>query len=121
MDDAIAVYESLCRPTSAADLERVTKRLRTHVDAVEEAALSRPELNLELAELLVAGLRALAADGAGVGAEQRAQVRGAIDYFLLTADADDDLTAPRGLEDDARVFNHVCRAIDRDDLVISMK
>jgi hypothetical protein len=92
--------------------------LDTHLDAVEEAGLSDHRLDVALAQNLVAALRSLISAAADLDADQRALLRGAVEYFLLTQDADNDLTSVDGLKDDARVINHVCTELGRDDLQV---
>lgn len=119
--EAISVFQTLCKPTTGPELQRLSGRLRTHLDAFEEAALSNSDLDMGFATRLVDALDALVQEHPRLTPDQRAQVRGAVDYFLLTADADHDFELAQGLIDDARVLNHVCRELDRSDLVMQLE
>jgi hypothetical protein len=116
---AIDDFETLCVPTSAVDLVRLVRRVGTHVDRIAEAALVEPNVAVALSLELATGLRALAGKGSELSPEQRRVAGGAIAYFLLTDDADNDVSSAIGLDDDLEVFNEACRRVGRDDLVIT--
>lgn len=104
--DPLQAFAELCRPTSAADLDRLRRRIDRHVDAID----------VELAHKLADALITLADDAAALDADGRALLGGALEYFLLSSDADNDLRSPGGLRDDAEVVAHVCRVLGRPDL-----
>jgi hypothetical protein len=115
---AIDDFERMCEPISVEDLNRLARRAATHVDLIAEAALEASELPVVLAERLAEGLEALARSAGQVTPDQRALIRGALEYFLLTGDANDDLSGSHGLDDDRDVFNEVCDRLGRPQLKI---
>lgn len=120
MERALEEFEALRQPVTLAELERLNRRLATHVDAVAEAALSEPDLPVGVARQLAAALGTLI-EGAGTfDPQQRGIVFAAARYFILTGDADNDLTSPHGLVDDVHVFNEACRLLGCDELKITL-
>lgn len=113
---AIDDFEEMCRAISVDDLDRLSRRAVTHVDLIAEAALNATDLPVDLAERLANGLASLTRSAAQLDAQQRAWVGGALSYFLLTGDANDDLSGAHGLDDDLAVFNEVCDRLGRADL-----
>lgn len=113
LNRALEEFERLRQPIGAEQLQRLGRRLGTHVEAVAEAALREPELPVGLAARLADGLSALVAEATTLDASDRAIVHGALRYFLLTGDADNDLASTHGLGDDLQVFNEACRLLGR--------
>lgn len=116
---AIDDFERLCLPATLQELTRMKLRLATHVDVVAEAALAEPVLAVALARKLANGLAALVEHADAMTSVERSWVRGAIGYFLLTGDVNNDLAGPSGLDDDQEVFNEVCRRLGRVELMIA--
>jgi hypothetical protein len=106
-------------PTTVEQLQRLRARISTHVDLIDEQRYDNEFLDAELARDIASSLLAMVDAASHLGADERALVRGAVDYFVLTLDADNDVTSPFGLEDDARVVNHVCERIGRPDLAVT--
>lgn len=106
----------MCTTASVDALNRLARRAATHVDLIAEAALDAADLPVPLAGQLADGLVALAHSAADLDAKQRAWVGGALAYFLLTGDANNDLGGAHGLDDDLTVFNEVCDRLGRTDL-----
>ena len=52
--------------------------------------------------------------------ESRSQVRGAVEYFLLTDDADGDMDDALGFDDDARVLNTVLDRIGHPEFAVNL-
>lgn len=119
LEQALKDFERLRTAISVSDLERLARRMSTHVDAVAEAALVQPELPVDLAMRLASALAELVDAAATMDREQRAIVHAAVRYFILTGDADNDLTSPHGLADDVHVFNEASRLLEREDLQIT--
>jgi len=118
--DEIEVFESLQRTTDITDFPRLIRRVSTHVDRIDEAQLDNASINAKLAVSIAGTLTTLMESARTLDASGRSTLRGAVEYFLLTGDADDDVSSPVGLEDDARVVNHACELLGRPDLVISI-
>jgi hypothetical protein len=116
--EELAVFSNLLRPTSRDDIRLLRGRVVLHLDALEEQSFSFETLDIDLARRLSGGLCQLIDGAASFDAEERSLLRGAVEYFLLSSDADHDVTSPVGLLDDNRVFNSACRALGRADLEI---
>jgi len=111
-------FGSLCRPTSMQDLERLSRKIATHLDLIEEAEFDNALVDANLAHRLADALTMLVRDASSLDADGRASLRGALEYFLLTNDGEDDVISPTGLQDDARVVNHVCALLGRSELAV---
>lgn len=112
-------FLSLCIETSSADLAELSSVVELHLEQVKDLADHRTDV--DTAEKIAAALNALLADVSGYAADQRALVRGAVEYFLLTDDADGDIEDVLGFDDDARVVNSVLEALNRGDLRITFE
>jgi len=111
-------FRRLCLDTQPDELAQLGETVELHVAQVKANAL--PATDCEMAELLADRLCQLVADGDSLAPIERALARGAVEYFLLTSDADDDLSDALGFDDDVRVFNSVARRLDRPQLVIQL-
>ena len=103
----LADLERLREPTSLDDFARLRRRMNTHMEALEEQHYDFDHLDIELASQIADALTLLVEAAASLDHDQRSLLRGAVEYFLLTTDKDNDVTSPFGLRDDARVLNHV--------------
>jgi hypothetical protein len=112
--------ERLRQPTPADDFVRLSRRLSTHLTALEEQQFEHESLDIDLARLVTDRLTRLAGEAAELTPEQRGWLRGAIDYFLITTDIENDVLSPEGLVDDARVLNHALERIGRTDLLVDV-
>jgi hypothetical protein len=112
--------DKLRKPTSADDLRRQVGRLKTHLEVLEETSFDVDFVELDLANRIVTQLTKAIDESATFDASQRTTLGAAIAYFILSADADHDLTSPRGLHDDARVANAAFALLGRPDLAIDV-
>lgn len=118
--DEFAIFQGLLKPARLDDLHRLRGRVAVHLDSLEEQSFSHEFLDLELARTLARGLTVLIDGASAFDAEERSLVRAAVEYFVLSLDAENDVTSPIGLEDDVRVFNAACRALGRAALEIPL-
>ena len=104
-----------------------TSELRAQIEAclnkVRRAAKTDDLVDVDLVKGLAASCNNLLdevdAGGEGEEAERfRRLTQMACRYFVLEEDTDGDLDSLLGFDDDASVFNAVCRALDRDDLKV---
>lgn len=118
--DEQSKFRRLCLPTTSVELAELNDVVQMHLHHVEENA--KPSTDIESAQRIATALQALLdpATGEGFTADERALVRGAVEYFLLNDDADDDLTDALGFDDDARVLNSVLRRIERPDYIVNL-
>jgi hypothetical protein len=79
---------------------------------------NRLAVDVAFAERIAAALRRVVRDTAQSSAADRARVRAAVHYFVLSRDALDD-RRPRGTQDDVRVVNEILLELGRPDLLIS--
>ncbi len=98
-------FRRLCLETSAEELAQLGEVVTLHLDQLREAAT--PVADLDAANRIGAALASLLDGGHSFDGEQRALIRGAVEYFLLADDASDDLGDALGFDDDARVVNSV--------------
>jgi hypothetical protein len=112
--------EKLRKPASVDDLHRQRGRLQTHLDVMEERSFEFEHVALELAHTIAAHLSTMVDESGSLSAEQRATLRAAIEYFVISADAEHDLASPIGLEDDAIVANAAFEMLGRPDLVVQI-
>ena len=109
-------FAALCRPTSAVEFPALRASVDAHLALAEaaEGAL----VDVEVGRQVAGALNELLDNPNGYDDEQRALIRGAVDYFVLTGDDADDLSDPTGFDDDARIVNAVAQALDRADLIV---
>jgi hypothetical protein len=98
-------FRALCLTTSPEELAELSAVVELHVEQVRSNA--GPVTDIDTAVLIGDSLCRLLASGIDFDDEARAQIRGAIEYFVLTDDADRDLDDVVGFDDDARVLNTV--------------
>jgi hypothetical protein len=111
-------FRRLCLATSADELAQLRSVVDLHLDHIRN--YDNPSADVETAERIAASLMMLLSSGAGFAADDRALIRGAVEYYLLADDASDDLDDHLGFDDDARVLNSVLRRVDRADLVVNL-
>ncbi|MEM9656513.1 MAG: hypothetical protein AAGA65_30840, partial [Actinomycetota bacterium] len=104
-------FRRLCIETSAEDLAQLPEVVAMHLDHIKNNAESATDV--ETAEMIAVSFQGLLSSDADFDAEDRAQIRGAVEYFLLTDDAAGDMDDALGFDDDARVLNAVLRRIGR--------
>lgn len=98
----------------------IEERVDEHLNRLEAAADEDEFVDIDLARRVAQCLHRLIGQVASGDPDEQALVAGAVDYFALTGDADDDVASPIGIEDDARVVNAVARVLGSEDLVISL-
>lgn len=96
-------------------------RVEGHLSLVLAAQTINPMLDIVLAGQIAESLLGLLDDRASLGFEERRLLAGAVEYFVLSTDTDNDLDSPVGLVDDARVTNATAVALNRPDLVIPIE
>lgn len=95
-------------------------RVAGHVSLMEAAHALAPNIDLELARAIGEALQAMLVEPEELAYEERRLLAGAVEYFVLTGDSDDDMASPVGLVDDARVTNATARALNREELAIPL-
>lgn len=100
-------FRRLCLPTSAAELVALSEVVDMHLRHVSGEMADNANADLETAQKISRSLLALLASGMAFDGEQRALIRGAVEYFLMVDDAAGDLDDVLGFDDDARVLNSV--------------
>lgn len=108
-------FAALCSPTSVEDLKGLRLRILAYLASLVSMAREQPEIDVQLARRIGSVLATVLDDPTDLEETDRALLRGATEYFLLTSDDGDDLR-PLGFDDDARVVNRVLVAIGRADL-----
>ena len=111
-------FRRLCLETSPEELRELTELLSLHLHQVE--TLAGPNTDVETARTIAHTLTRLLSTERTFDADQRRQIRGAVEYFLLTEDADSDLDHPLGFDDDLRVVNTVLVRIGRPELIVDV-
>ncbi len=96
-------FRRLCIATTVDELGDLGSVIELHVEQV--AANAGPATDVDTARLIGRSLCDLLSSDLTFDDEQRAQIRGAIEYFVMTDDASSDLDDVLGFDDDARVVN----------------
>lgn len=104
-------FRRLCIETSDEELTELGGVVELHLRQLTEA--DHPVADTETARKVGAALAELLDGGERFDAQERALIRGAVEYFLLSDDASDDLDDALGFDDDARVLNSVLDRIGR--------
>lgn len=111
-------FRALCLPTSSFELAESIETVRLHIDHVRTHATAATDL--DMAERIASSFEALLDADIGFADDERALIRGAVEYFLLDDDADGDMTDPLGFDDDVRVLNSVLDRINQPDFKIKL-
>lgn len=104
-------FRQLCLETSSEELAQLSDVVELHLSQL--AASGSSTVDTETAERIGAALTDLLGSGEPFDAEERALIRGAVEYFVLAEDASADLDDALGFDDDARVLNSVLDRIGR--------
>ena len=112
-------FRRLCMATSSSDLPELVGVVRLHLDRVIELADHRTDV--EMAERIASCFEQLLLSASGFAPDERALIRGAVEYFLLSDDADGDIENVVGFDDDVRVLNSVLKRVERPDLIIDFE
>ena len=113
-------FLNLCEARSAEMLTEDRDRVAGHVSLMEAAHALSPKIDIELARSIGSALEAMLTNPDELAYEERRLLAGAVEYFVLTGDSDDDMASPVGLVDDARVTNATAHALNREDLLIPL-
>ncbi len=109
-------FRRLCLPTTSVELTELAGVVEMHLARVKDVGDHRTDI--ETAERIAGVLTQLLGGTSGFADDERALLRGAVEYFLMTDDADGDLDDVLGFDDDARVLNSVLERLDRPDLKV---
>lgn len=112
-------FAALCTATSPSELEALVPRIDSYLEKVEAAAEESSVTDVDTGRRLADSLRLLVQSCADYDDDQRALVRGSIEYFILTGDDQNDLDDILGFDDDVRVLNAVVDLLDRNDLAVT--
>lgn len=104
-------FRRLCLETSTEELAQLTALVELHLSQIAEA--ENPLADKETAGRIGSSLTSLLGTDERFDADERALIRGAVEYFLLADDASGDLDDALGFDDDARVLNSVLDRIGR--------
>lgn len=113
-------FLNLCEARSAAELAADADRVEAHVSLLQAANTVYEMVDFELAEAVGQALLALIAEAPRFSFEERRLLCGAIEYFVMTGDVDNDMASPLGLVDDARVVNATAMALGHQELTIAI-
>lgn len=116
-EDERSRFERLCIPTSSAELVELSSVVELHLNQVKELAVETTDV--ASAELISDVLKTLLSAPTGYAPDERALLRGAVEYFLLAEDAAGDIGSPVGFDDDVAVLNTVLIELERTDLTIT--
>lgn len=104
-------FRRLCLETSEDELGQLTEVVELHLQQLDQTA--GPVTDTETAQRIASSITSLLTSGDRFGPEERALIRGAVEYFLLADDAAGDLDDALGFDDDARVLNAMLDRIGR--------
>ena len=111
-------FRRLCLATSTEELADLGAVIELHVEQVE--ANAGPATDVETARLIGRSLCGLLGSGQDFDADARAQIRGAVEYFVMTDDAHSDLEDVLGFDDDARVVNAMLGRIGHSEFAVEL-
>jgi hypothetical protein len=99
-------FRRLCLPTTPDELAALPEVVELHLAQITDARIGG-STDVETAQRIGQALIALLTGGSVFDDDQRALVRGAVEYFLMVDDASGDIEDVLGFDDDARVLNAV--------------
>ena len=111
-------FRRLCIETSPEDLHQLITVVDLHLDHIRNNASQATDV--ETAATIASSLKRLLGSSIDFDGESRSQIRGAVEYFLLTDDADGDLVDVLGFDDDARVLNTVLDRIGHPEFAVEI-
>jgi hypothetical protein len=111
-------FLNLCEARSVEMLAEDVDRVEGHLSLMQAAYAVNNLVDADLAEAVAMSLLGLLADRDRLSFEERRLLAGAVEYFVLTGDNDNDMASPVGMVDDAKVTNATAEALGRPDLVI---
>jgi hypothetical protein len=111
-------FRRLCIETSADELADLASVIDLHVEQVE--ANAGPATDIDTARLIGRSLCRLLGSGLDFADGERAQIRGAIEYFVMTEDASSDMDDVVGFDDDARVVNAMLGRIGHPEFAVHL-
>jgi hypothetical protein len=111
-------FVTLCIATPTEELAGLRLQVQAHLARVREEAESSSVIDLATATRIAIALGQVLDEPDQYGPDERALLRGAVDYFVQRDDERDDLDHALGFDDDARVVNAVLDALGRADLHI---
>jgi uncharacterized membrane protein YkvA (DUF1232 family) len=111
-------FRRLCLATSADELYQLINVIELHLQQINMAAVATTDV--ETAEMIADSLTRLIRSDNAFDDDARAQIRGAVEYFLLADDAVGDLEDVVGFDDDARVVNTVLERIGHPEFAIDL-
>ncbi|WP_080800746.1 hypothetical protein [Desulfamplus magnetovallimortis] len=103
---------------SAFSIDELTDKTDLYFDKIKSAHKENPMVNVNLACAIVSSIHAIHADWRNIPEMAKPWCKGMIQYFIETADEDDDFLSPTGFDDDAAVLNACLKLADRADLCI---
>lgn len=101
----------------AHGIRDLRQKVIRHIEELASEALDNDALDLGMAARIADALLSLIAASPDFTEQQRAAVRGAVDYFVLNRDEQPDLDAD-GFNDDARIVNETCDAVGLPELKV---
>ena len=109
--DAAAELSRRKRPTTLVELVDMRGSIDAHFAIVAAAGSTRDFVDVRSARRLADRLHAWLDDAASLDADGRSTLAAAIDYFIDTADAEDDLMSPLGFDDDTEIIDAAHRML----------
>lgn len=109
----------LMTESSFHELLEQRARILGHLSVVEIEWSTNPDIDFHAAKRIADALRVMIDRSAELDGEQRALVRAAVEYFVLSDDVNNDLVATDGFEDDAAVVNAVAAAVGLTDVKVA--
>lgn len=111
-------FRRLCLDTSQDELEQLIDVVDLHLEHIRRDA--GPATDVETAELIGDSLTKLLRSELEFDDSARSQIRGSVEYFLLTDDASGDMEDALGFDDDARVLNAVLDRIGHPEFAVDL-
>ena len=103
---------------AAREPEVLRRSVDRYLEAIIEAAQTRPHLDTELAAAIAKSCHGLIHELTHASVENQRRIVAAVEYFLLPRDGEDDLAYEDGLDDDAMVVTAVAKALGRPELSV---
>ncbi len=115
------ILREIAIPVKPDEVEILKTEIKHYLDRIVQAQRKNEFLNEPLARRIGEIGVLLLKSYHSYTKEQQALVTGAVRYFVLAKDKDNDLHSPLGFDDDAEVMNFVLKSIGREDLIIDIE
>lgn len=115
------ILQKLSNEYAKTPLIELTNRTKKYTKELEEIAKTNGLLNLKLAQKINDTFLEVEKRWSELALDSQYWLKGAIAYYFLTQDEEDDISSPIGFEDDVDVLNSCLRLAELNQFIIRIE